>query len=45
MAEEEASARRRRRTQLTFSRLTLTIVVANLIGLVILLLGSFALTQ
>lgn len=45
MAEEEASARRRRRTGLTFSRLTLTIVVANLIGLVILLLGSFALTQ
>jgi len=36
---------RRRRSRVAISRLTLTIVLANLIGLVILLLGSFALTQ
>ncbi len=36
---------RRRRSRVAPSRLTLTIVLANLIGLVILLLGSFALTQ
>lgn len=36
---------RRRRANQAVSRLTLTIVIANLIGLVILLLGSFALTQ
>jgi len=43
MAEESGAGRRR--TNLTVSRLTLTIVIANLIGLVILLLGSFGLTQ
>lgn len=37
--------KRRRRAPMAVSRLTLTIVLANLIGLVILLLGSFALTQ
>ena len=42
---EEGGGRPRRRTQLAVSRLTLTIVSANLIGLVILLLGSFGLTQ
>ncbi len=36
---------RRRRARISASRLTLTIVLANLIGLVILLLGSFGLTQ
>ena len=36
---------RRRRAQFALSRLTVTIVIANLIGLVILLVGSFALTQ
>ena len=36
---------RKRRAQVAVSRLTLTIVLANLIGLVILLIGSFALTQ
>jgi len=36
---------RRRRSRVAPSRLTLTIVLANLIGLVILLIGSFALTQ
>lgn len=36
---------RKRRSRVAISRLTLTIVLANLIGLVILLLGSFALTQ
>ena len=36
---------RRRRRRMAGSRLTVTIVLANLIGLVILLLGSFALTQ
>ena len=42
---EEGGARRSRRAKLVVSRLTLTIVIANLIGLVILLLGSFGLTQ
>jgi len=36
---------RKRRARVALSRLTLTIVIANLIGLVILLIGSFALTQ
>ena len=36
---------RKRRARVALSRLTVTIVLANLIGLVILLLGSFALTQ
>ncbi|MEM9495595.1 MAG: ATP-binding protein [Pseudomonadota bacterium] len=36
---------RAKRARVALSRLTLTIVLANLIGLVILLLGSFALTQ
>ena len=36
---------RRRRARVALSRLTVTIVLANLIGLVILLLGSFALTN
>jgi len=36
---------RKRRARVAFSRLTVTIVLANLIGLVILLIGSFALTQ
>ncbi|MBT8471822.1 MAG: HAMP domain-containing protein [Marinicaulis sp.] len=36
---------RKRRSRVAISRLTLTIVLANIIGLVILLLGSFALTQ
>ena len=43
MADESGAGRRR--ANLTVSRLTLTIVIANLIGLVILLLGSFGLTQ
>jgi two-component system sensor histidine kinase ChvG len=50
---EERKVRRARRARLsgqsigrlTFSRLTLTIVVANLIGLTILLLGSLGMTQ
>ncbi len=52
MDEEGGIGRRRRaspraspRAPMAVSRLTLTIVLANLIGLVILLLGSFALTQ
>ncbi len=36
---------RKRRARVAISRLTVTIVLANLIALVILLLGSFALTQ
>ena len=36
---------RKRRARVAVSRLTVTIVLANLIALVILLLGSFALTQ
>ena len=36
---------RRRRARVAVSRLTVTIVLANLIALVILLIGSFALTQ
>ncbi len=36
---------RKRRARVALSRLTVTIVLANLIGLVILLIGSFALTQ
>ncbi|GJL92511.1 ATP-binding protein [Hyphococcus sp.] len=43
--DEEGGIVRRRRAPMAVSRLTLTIVLANLIGLVILLLGSFALTQ
>jgi two-component system, OmpR family, sensor histidine kinase ChvG len=43
--DEEGGIARRRRAPMAVSRLTLTIVLANLIGLVILLLGSFALTQ
>lgn len=42
---EGAGKRRRRSGGLSVSRLTVTIVLANLIGLVILLLGSFGLTQ
>ncbi|MHA7873181.1 MAG: sensor N-terminal transmembrane domain-containing protein, partial [Hyphococcus sp.] len=42
---EEGGKLRKRRARVALSRLTLTIVLANLIGLVILLLGSFALTQ
>ncbi|MBY0422682.1 MAG: sensor histidine kinase, partial [Parvularculaceae bacterium] len=42
---EKGGARRRRRTRLAVSRLTLTIVLANLIGLVILLVGSLGLNQ
>ncbi len=44
MADEGAIVRRSRANR-AVSRLTVTIVLANLIGLVILLLGSFALTQ
>ncbi|MEM9013905.1 MAG: ATP-binding protein [Pseudomonadota bacterium] len=36
---------RRKKGRVALSRLTLTIILANLIGLTILLLGSFALTQ
>lgn len=36
---------RKRRTRVAISRLTVTIVIANLIGLIILLIGSFGLTQ
>ncbi len=43
--EGEGAIVRRRRANRAVSRLTVTIVLANLIGLVILLLGSFALTQ
>ncbi len=43
--DDDGAIVRRSRANRTFSRLTLTIVIANLIGLVILLLGSFALTQ
>jgi len=42
---EQGGKVRKRRARVALSRLTLTIVLANLIGLVILLLGSFALTQ
>lgn len=42
---EQGGQVRKRRARVAVSRLTLTIVLANLIGLVILLLGSFALTQ
>ncbi len=42
---DETGGRLRRRPKLTFSRLTLTIVIANLTGLFILLVGSFGLTQ
>ncbi len=42
---DEGGIVRKRRAPMAVSRLTLTIVLANLIGLVILLLGSFALTQ
>ncbi|MGE0409407.1 MAG: ATP-binding protein [Amphiplicatus sp.] len=41
----DGAGKRRRRGGLSVSRLTVTIVLANLIGLVILLLGSFGLTQ
>ncbi|MEL7491436.1 MAG: sensor histidine kinase [Pseudomonadota bacterium] len=42
---DDAGTITRRRAKLTVSRLTLTIVIANLIGLIILLVGSFGLTQ
>lgn len=42
---EGAGRRRRRGAGVSVSRLTVTIVLANLVGLVILLLGSFGLTQ
>lgn len=42
---EQLRLPRNRRMRFALSRLTLTIVLANLIGLVILLIGSFALTQ
>jgi len=42
---EQGGKWRKRPARVALSRLTLTIVLANLIGLVILLLGSFALTQ
>ncbi len=41
----ESAGKKRRAGALSISRLTITIVLANLIGLVILLLGSFGLTQ
>lgn len=41
----EGASRRRRRSGPVVSRLTVTIVLANLIGLIILLVGSFGLTQ
>lgn len=44
-APQSGELGRRRRARVAFSRLTVTIVLANLIGLVILLLGSFALTN
>nr|AMK59385.1 sensor histidine kinase [uncultured bacterium UPO57] len=40
-----AGKRRRRGARFALSRLTVTIILANLIGVVILLLGSFGLTQ
>lgn len=43
--EKEGGIGRKRRAPMAVSRLTLTIVLANLIGLVILLMGTFALTQ
>ena len=43
--DDEGGIARRKRAPMAVSRLTLTIVLANLIGLVILLVGSFALTQ
>ncbi|MEM8771663.1 MAG: ATP-binding protein [Pseudomonadota bacterium] len=45
MTAEGAGLGRKRRARVAMSRLTVTIVLANLIGLVILLLGSFALTN
>ena len=45
MTGEGPGPARRRRGRVAMSRLTVTIVLANLIGLVILLLGSFALTN
>ena len=42
---EDSVNRSRRRAKVAFSRLTLTIVIANLVGPVTLLLGSFAVTQ
>jgi len=45
MTGEGPAPVRRRRARVALSRLTVTIVLANLIGLVILLLGSFALTN
>ena len=44
-AQRTGELTRRRRARVALSRLTVTIVLANLIGLVILLLGSFALTN
>ncbi|GJL94235.1 MAG: sensor histidine kinase [Hyphococcus sp.] len=41
----EGGRARKRHARVAVSRLTVTIVLANMIGLVILLLGSFALTQ
>jgi two-component system sensor histidine kinase ChvG len=41
----ESAGKKRRESGLSVSRLTVTIVLANLIGLVILLLGSFGITQ
>ena len=45
MNAEGTTPTRKRRARVALSRLTVTIVFANLIGLVILLLGSFALTN
>lgn len=45
MNAEGTAPTRKRRARVAMSRLTVTIVLANLIGLVILLLGSFALTN
>ena len=42
---EGAKSRRRRAGPVAISRLTLTIVLANIIGLVILLVGSFGVTE
>ena len=42
---EGAGKRRRRRTRYSVSRLTVTIFLANVVALIILLLGSFGLTQ
>lgn len=44
MANEGGKVRKRR-ARVAISRLTVTIVIANLIGLIILLIGSFGLTQ